>query len=520
MAMDGLLVLVCAGAILAGPTAAAAPADDRDTALAVTLAVQTAMQQGRECLLRNDPRAAVEALERQLPRINGNPAYLSLLRDAYRSYVKSLRLAGQEGQAQLYAQRLAILDPAAVEAARPAARAPAAREAVAAPAVFRGKQDDDPFRQGSPVQGKARDLVAEAEREFGRSHYRDADQLFDQAHQADPALIPSAGRERWAYCKMYQVVEQLNGPTPAYGDLEARVRAALALRVNPRMESYGQQLLAEIERRRTGSGHSDGAADVRIQDRGRTADGWSVAETTNFRIFHNLGPDWIDRVARVAEETRARMQRKWFGEGGPAWDPKCEVFLYATADQYSRATGVSRASPGHSSFQFEGGRVLARRIDLHCDDPGVLIGVLPHEATHVVLAGRFGEQPVPRWADEGMAVLTEPADKIDRHVRNLPRHRQDNQLFPLRQLVNMADYPPPQYVGVFYAQSVSLVDFLSRERGATEFTRFVRDGMRDGYEASLRNHYGYRDFDELERRWQAFAFRPATPGVGVAQSSH
>ena len=46
--------------------------------------------------------------------------------------------------------------------------------------------------------------------------------------------------------------------------------------------------------------------------------------------------------------------------------------------------------------------------------------MLPHEATHVVLAGQFGDQPVPRWADEGMAVLTEPRDKIDRHLRNLP----------------------------------------------------------------------------------------------------
>lgn len=516
MATEGLLVLVCAGTLLAGPPATAA--DDREAGLAVTLAVQTAMQQGRECLLRNDPRGAVEALEGQLPRINGNPAYLTLLRDAYRSYVKSLRLAGQDARAQVYAQRLAILDPVAAEAGRPTAKAQAPREA--APAVFRGKQDDDPFRQVVSPGLKARDLVAQAEREFGRSNYRDADQLFDQAHRAEPGQIAPTGREQWAYCKMYQVVEQLNGPTPSFADLETRVRAALALQVGPKMEAYGQQLLAEIERRRTSERRADDAPGLRVRDRGRTADGWSVAETSNFRIFHNAGAEWVDQVARVAEDTRARMQRKWFGEVSAAWEPKCEIFLYASADEYSRATGVSRGSPGHSSFQFEAGRVLSRRIDLHLDDPGILIGVLPHEATHVVLAGRFGEQPVPRWADEGMAVLTEPPDKIGRHTRNLPRHRQDNQLFPLRQLINMADYPAPQYVGVFYAQSVSLVDFLSRERGPAEFTRFVRDGMRDGYEASLRSHYGYRSFDELESRWQAFAFRGPASGVGVAQGSH
>ena len=69
-------------------------------------------------------------------------------------------------------------------------------------------------------------------------------------------------------------------------------------------------------------------------------------------------------------------------------------------------------------------------MDLHCDDVNMLVAVLPHETTHTVVAGNFGDQPVPRWADEGMAVLTEPREKIERHLRNLPKYRDDRHCFP------------------------------------------------------------------------------------------
>ena len=75
----------------------------------------------------------------------------------------------------------------------------------------------------------------------------------------------------------------------------------------------------------------------------------------------------------------------------------------------------------------------------------------------------------------------------------------------MRTLIEMRDYPEPRAIGAFYAQSVSLVDFLTHEKGAARFAVFVRDGERDGYSASLRKHYGW-SFAELERRWQRHAF--------------
>ncbi len=525
MAMEGLWALLCAGAVCAAnPTgsAPAGPPPEREGVIADTLAVQTAMQQARDALLRNKPRAAVEILERELPRINGNAPYLALLRDAYRAYIKELRLANQEALAQKYSRLLAILEPGTAPAAAPAPPKAAAAPTPVKPATVRGyREDEDDFFKEKPGAGqpRARALLEKAEQAFDQNRFQEAQRLFEQADQADRRLT-ALSRDRWAYCKLYHVIEELNQQSTAYGSLEKEVQTALDLNLTPRLQEYGRQLLSEIQKRRSqlvAAVSKEADEPVTVRHLGRQANGWQVAETTNFRIYHSQDQGLVEQAARTAELTRARMHRKWFGGKPEAWNPKCDLVLYATAQDYSRATGVPAQSPGHSSFHLDGGRVLNRRIELHCDVPEMLTAVLPHETTHVVLAGNFGDQPVPRWADEGIAVLTEPRDKIERHTQRLPQHAQDRQLFSLRQLVNMSDYPPPQQIPPFYAQSVSLVEFLTHEKGPQVFTQFVRDGLHGGYDAALQRHYGYRSFEELERRWSAFAFK--TPGgtTGVAQ---
>src|SRR5437764_613114 len=75
MARDGLLALLCAGCVIAAaPRGLIPPAlgEERNGAIAATLAVQTALQQGREQLLQGNPRAAVYVLESQLAHINGS----------------------------------------------------------------------------------------------------------------------------------------------------------------------------------------------------------------------------------------------------------------------------------------------------------------------------------------------------------------------------------------------------------------------------------------------------------------
>ena len=217
---------------------------------------------------------------------------------------------------------------------------------------------------------------------------------------------------------------------------------------------------------------------------------------------------------------REAAAKKWFGEPAPPWDEPCDIYLYDTAQDYSLATGRPPQVAGHSSFQEKNGRVVSRRIDLHCDDPNVFIGVLPHETTHVVLAGRFGAHRLPHWADEGMAVLSEPRDRVALHLNNLPRHRQDDELFPVAELMQMDDYPDVRRIGPFYAESVSLVSFLSAEKGPKAFARFLRDGLEDGYESALKRDYGINNFDDLQDAGSVTPSALPLPSKGRGNERH
>lgn len=234
-------------------------------------------------------------------------------------------------------------------------------------------------------------------------------------------------------------------------------------------------------------------------------DGWFVAETANFRLYHQHTLDLAEDLLRKAERTRAAQLRKWFGEANEDWKPKCRICLYPSSDSYSEATGVPRNVNGHTQFRMDGERVLSRIIHLHGSRSELLPAVLPHEVTHAVLAGRFGGASVPRWADEGIAVLAEIRPRIEAHLRHLPRWRDEDRLFQPRDLFRLRQYPQQREIAVFYAQSISLVEFLSREKGAKRLAVFVRDGQRDGYEVSLKRHYGW-SFAELDRRWRRYAF--------------
>jgi hypothetical protein len=195
--------------------------------------------------------------------------------------------------------------------------------------------------------------------------------------------------------------------------------------------------------------------------------------------------------------------RQWFGRA-PSWPLRCDIYLHPTARDYGVATGIPEAVPGHSTFYYDSGRLVSRRIDLHCDCRTLVSAVLPHETTHAVLHGMFDKEALPRWANEGMATLAEPRSQITDQIKRLPRYRDGGELLDTHALMETKDYPK-RHVSAYYAQSVSLVAFLMASRKPQVFTRFLRDAQAVGYEKALQDHYGW-SFPELEQRWRAYAF--------------
>jgi hypothetical protein len=207
----------------------------------------------------------------------------------------------------------------------------------------------------------------------------------------------------------------------------------------------------------------------------------------------------------------------WFAnEPMEQWTPACEIYLYPTAHEYSQSTGVGAQSPGHTKVVPDNGRIVSRSVCLRVDDPNMKHAVLPHEITHVVLAGRFGNHSLPRWADEGMAVLTEPRSKQDSHLVNLSQSRRNRRGFGCAQLLTMGDYPGGGQMLDFYAHSVGVCRLLVEKGGTEKLVQFLRQSLQSGnYEVALREVYGI-DFASLEAEFNQFVAGLNSNGVQTA----
>jgi len=148
------------------------------------------------------------------------------------------------------------------------------------------------------------------------------------------------------------------------------------------------------------------------------------------------------------------------------------------------------------------GRIIARRIDLLEADTEFLKAALPHELTHVVVNDRFLTNPLPRWADEGIAILADPQAKQRRHRNDLHIAVADGTAFHAAALLALEDYPQPDRFGAFYGQSASLTEFLVERETTVHFLAFMEAARREGYDSALRRYYEIDGIGELDRRWR------------------
>jgi hypothetical protein len=198
------------------------------------------------------------------------------------------------------------------------------------------------------------------------------------------------------------------------------------------------------------------------------------------------------------------LSEKWLGTTEVAWQSRCYVVFHPTAATYIQAAGRgSEQTLGCSSIKELGGRVLSRRIDLRLDRPDPLAGALPHELTHVVLADIVALNKLPRWADEGMAMLADPLEKQEAHRRDLIAALNRGRAVRLAALLALDGYPQSPQMAAFYGQSLSLVEFLVERKGPLELQVFLQKAAKKGHSIALNETYGIRDLRHLERLWLA-----------------
>jgi hypothetical protein len=208
--------------------------------------------------------------------------------------------------------------------------------------------------------------------------------------------------------------------------------------------------------------------------------------TTNF-LVEAPTPQIAQQVGQTAEFYRKDKAIQWLGQEMPPWVAPCPLTVKITIG----------GAGGATSFNFMNGQVW-QRMDIEGPLDRVLASVLPHEITHTVFAHYF-RMPVPRWADEGGAVLSEDELERGRHDQMVRQILAAGRAFPLNRLFNLRDYP--REVGNLYAEGYSVVNFLVASSSRKVFLDFVAHGMQYGWDSAAQVHYRYQTVNELESAW-------------------
>lgn len=232
---------------------------------------------------------------------------------------------------------------------------------------------------------------------------------------------------------------------------------------------------------------------------------WHQIETPNFRVWANQ-PELAARVAAACEQQRSELRMFWSeGEDATAkdssaniiperWPTRCDVIVHPTQAQYVAAVGPGgERSFGASYWRLDRGQIAHRRIDLRSDQRDPCAAALPHELTHLVIADRFPTQPLPRWLDEGIAILADPVSKQHGHETDWLIAQQQATAFRLVEILEQHQYPPSARVQTFYGQSAAMVRDLLRRKSPADLLLFVEKAQKRGYDVALREHYGLQE---------------------------
>ena len=213
-------------------------------------------------------------------------------------------------------------------------------------------------------------------------------------------------------------------------------------------------------------------------------------QSTNFAV-DAPSREVAQRVAERAEACRTAFAHAWLGHDLPAWSRPCPIRVKLTDGE----------AGGLTSFGFNQGRVTDQSMTVEGRLDRILASALPHEVTHTIFASYFGG-PMPRWADEGASLLSEDDRERRRHDKiafDLLARRGE---VPLSRLFVIENYPKD--LMSFYGQGYSISRFLIEMGGRPRFLRFVRDGLKDGWDPATRIHYQLANVRELDRAWRSW----------------
>ncbi len=225
--------------------------------------------------------------------------------------------------------------------------------------------------------------------------------------------------------------------------------------------------------------------------------------TYKSKNFHVTAPS--ARIARLVADTAERARKDlaniWFEKEQADWETPVRINALVSKMGSSSAT----------TFHFDKASFTAEmRVEGELDR--LLADLVPHEVTHCLLAGAFGG-PVPRWADEGIALMSESTEELDRHAVSFRRSIETNTQMPIQTVLEAREYPKD--VAGFYQYSLALARFLVERKDRRTLIEFVAYGMDSKrWEEAAKKHYDFASLAELDDALRKHVPKSAPTKIG------
>lgn len=188
------------------------------------------------------------------------------------------------------------------------------------------------------------------------------------------------------------------------------------------------------------------------------------------------------------------------------WDERVKIVVYANQSVFTKETGLPPWSKGgaiHEKRFFK-----SRAIITFKQEQGFLDGFLPHEIAHLIFKDFTGNRSdIPLWFEEGIAQLQERGKK-EAANQMLKKFVAKDYYFSAEGLyrADIRHEMNSVKVAIFYAQSVSMVDFLISKYGSESFMTLcshLKRGKSLKKAIILAYQPSINSLSEFEKRWLA-----------------
>ncbi|RJO65623.1 MAG: hypothetical protein C4540_00550 [Candidatus Omnitrophota bacterium] len=228
---------------------------------------------------------------------------------------------------------------------------------------------------------------------------------------------------------------------------------------------------------------------------------WNTVKSTHFIIYYAKAEDAFVRSVvdyaekyyeKIADSLGFRRYNFWL------WDNRAKIYIHENALEYQKETGQPSWSLGSASPK-------EKIIHTFLREEGFLDSILPHELGHIIFREfvGFDNPAIPLWFEEGVASYQE-ASKLAIAKEVVRQALKDGSFLNIEGLVRFdgKNIKDEKVVNVFYAESISIVNYLIKKFGNDRFVLFCQY-LRDkkNFERALASSYPIANIKELERGW-------------------